>query len=91
MGIWGFWGIGLLLIPPLYSIDMIEYDLMDEDLVLFQRFSIIFVLYFGYMNQGYFGGRGPKMCVTKVWGVLGGKPWFYTFWGFGACFGVWFV
>jgi hypothetical protein len=25
------------------------------------------------------------MCETKVWGVLGGKPWFYTFWG---CFGV---
>jgi hypothetical protein len=27
------------------------------------------------------------MCVTKVWGFLGGKPWFYTFWGSGACFG----
>jgi hypothetical protein len=24
---------------------------------------------------------GLKMCITKVWGVLGGKPWFYTFWG----------
>jgi hypothetical protein len=29
------------------------------------------------------------MCVTKVWGVLGGKPWFYTFWGFWGLFWGW--
>jgi hypothetical protein len=53
---------------------MIEYDLMDEDddlpaTVLWLDLSRSIGL---YEPGGCFGGGGLKMCVTRVWGFLGG-------------------
>jgi hypothetical protein len=60
---------------------------MDEDAYCFSIYICLFMTFGGLIEpRGILGKRGPEMCVTKVWGVLGGKPWFYTFWGSGACF-----
>jgi hypothetical protein len=52
---------------PLDSIDMIDSMMMISLCsLLFISGFFVFHLSFGYMNQGYFGGIGPKMCITKV-------------------------
>jgi hypothetical protein len=49
---------------------------MDEDYVFFYFFFVSLFLFF------HVGVNEPPPEKGVFWGVLGGKPWFYTFWGF---------
>jgi hypothetical protein len=68
--------------------------MIDSMLLWLMLFLFLFLVCLGSLTYGtglyepgsVLGGLGPKMCVTKVWGFLGDKPWFYTFWGFWDCF-----
>jgi hypothetical protein len=52
-------------------------------MMLYDNGTLRFIICCRLYEPGrYFGGYRPKMCVTKVLGGFGGKPWFYTFWGF---------
>jgi hypothetical protein len=45
-----------------------------------------FLLVYCGLNEpgGCFGGYGPKMCKTRVWGVLGGMDCFLIIMNFGG-------
>jgi hypothetical protein len=70
-------------------IDSMILWLMICIFIYFTLLSLYFLRIGLYEPGGILGGMGPKMCETRVlggfgrsWGALGGKPWFYTFWGF---------
>jgi hypothetical protein len=72
----GIMGYRPFIDSPLDSIDiyiLIEYDFMvDDRLVLL---PILLDFYFlTWLNEpgGCFGGCGPKMCITRVWGGFWG-------------------
>jgi hypothetical protein len=83
---------------PFIDSPLDRYIYMLDSMILWLMISVFFVGFVCpkslkqrlYEPGVFLGGVSLKMCVTRVLGVLGvlgGKPWFYTFWGSGACFG----
>jgi hypothetical protein len=83
-GIWvkrGIMGYRPFIDSPLDRyIYMLDSMILWIWIYLFFFFLCIFFFFaLARITRSKWGTWGREMCVTKVWGVLGGKPWFYRF------------